>query len=78
MAKTIYRNSSQAKAIFKCNFLLVYLQTSPQVAYDRIKKRGRSEEGGIQMSFLENLNRLHEDWFIYRNSTTAKKIPAKK
>ena len=60
------------------NFLLVYLQTSPQIAYDRIKKRGRSEENGIQMSFLDNLNRLHEDWFINRNSTAAKTIPAKK
>jgi len=58
--------------------LIVYLQTSPQIAYDRIKKRGRSEENGIQMSFLDNLNRLHEDWFINRNSTAAKTIPAKK
>ena len=56
--------------------MLVYLQVDPKLAYDRIKRRGRSEESGIKMVFLENLHRLHEDWLINRNTTTAAKIPA--
>ena len=58
-----------------CLFL-VYLQTPPKIAYDRIKRRGRTEENTIQMPFLENLHSLHEDWLIHRNSTTTTKIPA--
>ena len=54
----------------------MYLQVDPKLAYDRIKRRGRSEESGLQMVFLENLHRLHEDWLINRNTTTAAKIPA--
>jgi len=56
--------------------IIVYLQTPPKIAYDRIKRRGRAEENGIQMPFLEDLHRLHEDWLIHRNSTATTKIPA--
>ena len=61
-----------------CICIPVYLQTDPKIAYDRIKKRGRSEENGIKMGFLKNLHTLHEDWLINRNSTFGAKIKAKK
>ena len=33
--------------------LIVYLRTSPEVAYERLKARGRKEEAGVPMSFIE-------------------------
>ena len=33
--------------------LIVYLKTSPEVAYERLKKRGRKEEAGVPLEFLQ-------------------------
>jgi len=44
--------------------LIVYLRTSPEVAYKRIMARGRKEEAGVPMQFIENLHKSHEDWLI--------------
>ena len=33
--------------------LIVYLRTSPEVAYERLRKRGRKEEAGVPLEFLE-------------------------
>ena len=33
--------------------LIVYLQTSPEVAFERLKARGRKEEAGVPMEFIE-------------------------
>ena len=57
--------------------LIVYLQTDPKVAFDRIKKRGRPEEKGIQLPFLESLHTMHENWLIHKNLTLSTRIPAR-
>jgi len=44
--------------------LIVYLRTTPQVAYERLKKRGRKEEAGVPMEFIEGLHQSYEDWLI--------------
>jgi len=44
--------------------LIVYLRTSPQVVYERIKKRSRSEEREIPLDYLTCLNDLHEAWLM--------------
>lgn len=46
--------------------LIVYLKTSPSIVYQRIKKRARSEEQCVPLSYIEELHRLHEDWLINR------------
>ena len=33
--------------------LIVYLRTSPGVAYERLRQRGRKEEAGVPMEFIE-------------------------
>ena len=38
--------------------LIVYLKTSPEVAYERLKARGRKEEAGVPMEFIEVMNYL--------------------
>jgi len=47
--------------------LIVYLRTSPQVAYDRLRKRGRKEEAGVPMQFIEGLHQSYEDWLIHQS-----------
>lgn len=42
--------------------LIIYLRTSPEVAYQRIKQRGRPEEMSIPFEYIRQLNQLHETW----------------
>jgi deoxyadenosine/deoxycytidine kinase len=44
--------------------LIVYLKTSPEVAYERLKKRGRKEESGVPMDFIKHLHQCYEDWLL--------------
>ncbi|XP_076856755.1 thymidine kinase 2, mitochondrial isoform X2 [Brachyhypopomus gauderio] len=53
--------------------LIVYLQTSPQTCFERLKQRCREEEKVIPMEHLESIHNLYEDWLI--NQTTFK-VPA--
>jgi len=45
-------------------FSTVYLRTDPEVVYDRICQRGRSEEKSISLNYLKSIHELHEDWLI--------------
>lgn len=36
---------------------------------ERIQKRGRPEEAGIDINFIIDLQRRHDDWLLYRNSS---------
>merc|ERR1719412_2553474 len=42
--------------------LIVYLRTSPAVAYERKKSRARKEEEVVPLKYFEDLHRLHEKW----------------
>jgi len=44
--------------------LIVYLRTSPEVAYDRLKQRGRKEEAGVPMEFIQHLHQCYEEWLM--------------
>ncbi|XP_057197422.1 thymidine kinase 2, mitochondrial isoform X1 [Triplophysa rosa] len=48
--------------------LIVYLQTSPQTCYERLKQRCREEEKVIPMEYLESIHNLYEDWLIHQKS----------
>lgn len=39
---------------------VIYLHTSPQVAYDRMIGRGRGAEEGTPLAYLEDISRYHE------------------
>lgn len=44
----------------------IYLRVTPSVAYDRIKKRSRSAESTIPLSYLEQIHQTHEDFLIHK------------
>ena len=44
--------------------LIVYLRTTPETVFERIKNRCRKEETAIPMDYLTQLHNLHEDWLI--------------
>ena len=44
--------------------LIVYLRSTPSVAYQRMKKRNRSEESGAPEIYLERLHNAYEEWLV--------------
>ncbi|KAM3828670.1 thymidine kinase 2, mitochondrial isoform 1-T1 [Vipera latastei] len=53
--------------------LIVYLQTSPGMCYQRLKRRCRAEEKVIPVEYLEAIHQLYEDWLIKQ---TLFKVPS--
>ena len=49
--------------------LIIYLRTDPEVCMQRLKHRGRWEEKGIEIEYLNQLHQAHEEWLgiQYRN-----------
>lgn len=41
---------------------IIYLRCEPQIAHERIRKRGRKEEIDIDIKYLEKLHQYHESW----------------
>lgn len=44
--------------------LLIYLKTSPEVAFSRMQNRGRHEEDSVPLEYLSNLHEAYEDWLV--------------
>ncbi len=55
----------------------IYLQTPPQVCYDRLLKRARSEEAAVPLHYLSSLHDQHENWLIHKENIDdyVKNIP---
>lgn len=50
--------------------IILYLRTPAEVCYERIVKRGRSEEKGtVPLSYLQELENLHDKWLIGNRKT---------
>ncbi|KKP35336.1 MAG: hypothetical protein UR26_C0006G0020 [candidate division TM6 bacterium GW2011_GWF2_32_72] len=45
----------------------IYLQTDPQVCFDRMKNRNRTEENAIPLDYIQKLHNKHEEWLIKKN-----------
>lgn len=50
--------------------LVVYLQASPRVLLDRIRKRAKEYEKGMEKAYLERLCQAYNDYFFYFNDTS--------
>ena len=44
--------------------LIIYLRTTPETAFDRIKKRNRNEELNISFDYIKKLHEIHEQWLM--------------
>lgn len=54
--------------------LVIYLQSSPQTASERIMRRGRSEEQNLPFGYLEKLHLHYERWIAANCSPLNCKI----
>ncbi|MFC1842736.1 deoxynucleoside kinase [Candidatus Dependentiae bacterium] len=46
----------------------IYLRTTPQTCYNRLKKRNRSEEKEVPLAYLQQLHDKHENWLIKKQN----------
>ena len=49
---------------------IFYLRTPAATCLERIAQRGRLEEAGIKLEFLERLERLYDEWLLKREGVT--------
>lgn len=47
---------------------VIYLDCDPEIAYSRIQLRGRQEEKNIDLEFLKEIKKYHDNWLL--NSKT--------
>jgi len=46
---------------------IIYLKTSPLIAYGRLRGRNRTEENNVNLDYLTLLHSLHENWLTNEN-----------
>merc|ERR1711942_21167 len=54
--------------------LTIYLRTSPQVAFERVRGRGREEESPITIQHIQKLHDLHEKWLLGPEKTVVQPV----
>ncbi|XP_059910789.1 deoxycytidine kinase 2-like [Gadus macrocephalus] len=47
---------------------IIYLKASPQKCMERLGRRGRPEEGGVELDYLQKLHMQHERWLRERTT----------
>ena len=51
--------------------LIVYLRTSPEVVYQRMKARARKEENCVSLEYLKQIHDIHDEWLYHRTLFTV-------
>ncbi|XP_075882080.1 deoxycytidine kinase 2-like isoform X2 [Nelusetta ayraudi] len=47
---------------------IVYLRAPPELCMQRLQHRGRSEELGVELDYLDKLHNQHEKWLVERST----------
>lgn len=47
--------------------LIVYLRTTPEIVYERMRQRGRKEENAISLEYLKEIHQIHDDWLYHQS-----------
>lgn len=55
--------------------LIVYVRATPELAYERIQKRNRSEEKSVRLEYIQRLHDLHEAWLFQTNRSNNNNEP---
>ena len=57
----------------KCNPPLgfIYLDTTPEISYERIKKRSRTSEVGISLDYLRQIDECHRSFLLRKDNVLA-------
>ncbi len=50
------------------NNIIIYLRCEPEVALERIKKRGRIEEKDISLEYLRQIHNYHDEWLLNKDN----------
>lgn len=50
----------------------IYLQTDPEISYDRMQLRSRSEESAVSFEYLKRLHEKHESWLIAKEDVAVR------
>nr|ACO11637.1 Deoxynucleoside kinase [Caligus rogercresseyi] len=65
MLNDLYNFTIEHECFVCSTDLIVYLRTSPEVAYERMLSRSRSEaEKSLSLEHFRNIHDLHEDWLV--------------
>jgi len=43
---------------------IIYLRCDPQISYERVRRRSRSEEETISLDYLTRLHQYHDQWLL--------------
>jgi len=54
--------------------LTIYLRTSPEVAMERVKVRGRPEEAAMTLEMFQRIHQLHEKWLLGEDKTVVQPV----
>lgn len=44
--------------------LVVYILSTPSLAYERMRTRGRAEEMNVALSYIEDIDQLYNEWLL--------------
>ena len=47
---------------------IIYIRCDPQISYNRVKIRSRTEENLIPIEYLEKIHKYHDEWLINNNN----------
>lgn len=55
----------------------IYLQTNPEICYQRMVVRNRSEEASVSLEYLNMIHQKHEQWLVEKKDISAhlKEVP---
>lgn len=51
--------------------LIVYLRTSPEIVYQRMRVRARKEENTVSLEYLKQIHEIHDEWLFYKTLFTV-------
>jgi len=53
---------------------IIYLRCDPEIAYERVVKRHRSEEESVSLDYLKRLHKYHDDWLLNEKDIQVKVV----